>query len=372
MQQADVVVVGAGIIGASCAFRLAQKGLRVVILEAASMVAAGSTGRSAAGVRVQFSDATNILLSWHSILEYQQMPAASYRPQGYLLMFNAGQWVAHQPALELQRQLGVPVHELTLEQAQAVISFDAQGLAGYTHGPQDGVVDPNGITLYYLEQARQLGARLYLDSPLLAAERGADTWYIRTPSGIWETPLIINATGAWAGQVGQRAGLEIPVEPARRMIFCTAPLAWPHVYPLTVDMNSGFYLRSEGERILFGRSNLADQGWNEGMDWDWLEPTLAVGLERFPWLADTALDRRASWWGYYEVTPDHNPILGWMPGTQGWINACGFSGHGVQQAAAVGRLVAAEALGEAFEIPFDRLRYQRFDQPNPDNERLIV
>ena len=104
----------------------------------------------------------------------------------------------------------------------------------------------------------------------------------------------------------------------------------------------------------------ADAGWREGMNWDWLGPTLELALERFPWLQTAALDRRASWWGYYELTPDQEPVIGHMPGAEGWINACGFSGHGVMQAAAVARVVAQMATGAEPFIDVTPFRYERF------------
>ncbi|HEU4742646.1 MAG TPA: FAD-dependent oxidoreductase [Meiothermus sp.] len=379
---ADVLVVGAGIVGVSCAYRLAERGLKVRVLEAAAAPAMGSTGKSAAGVRVQFSEPTNILLSWRSIQEYRQMPEAAYRPVGYLFLVPESEWPEHRKAVELQRSLEVPVEELGLEDAQHIVEFDPEGLAGATLGPADGVVDPHGITMEYLRRARALGgalhppavaAQLHLETELLRATRRGQVWNVETSRGTFEAPFILNAAGAWAGEVGKRAGLEIPVQPARRLVFATAPTAWKHSYPLTIDLSSGFWFRSEGERIIFGKSNLAEVGFSEGMDWAWLEPTLEAGLARFPWLAKTALDRKASWWGYYEVTPDHNPILGRMPGVEGWVNACGFSGHGVQQAATVGRLMAEEITeGRASTLNIDSLRYERFSSRARVAERNIV
>ncbi|MER3480806.1 MAG: FAD-dependent oxidoreductase [Meiothermus sp.] len=370
---ADVLVVGAGIIGASCAYRLAERGLRVRILEAAPAPAMGSTGRSAAGVRVQFTEPTNILLSWRSIQEYRQMPEAAYRPVGYLFLVPQSEWPEHHRAVLLQRSLEVPVEVLSLEDAQRIVEFDPEGLAGATFGPADGVVDPHGITMEYLRRARALGAQLHLETELLQATHRGQVWQVETSRGAFQARFVLNAAGAWAGEVGKRAGLEIPVRPARRLVFATAPTPQKHTYPLTIDLSSGFWLRSEGDRVIFGKSNPADVGFSQGMDWAWLEPTLEAGLGRFPWLSRTALDGKASWWGYYEVTPDHNPILGWMPGLEGWANACGFSGHGVQQAAAVGRLIAEEITqGRASTLDIGPLRYERFSRQARVAERNIV
>lgn len=368
----DLLVVGAGIVGAATAFRAAEAGLKVAVLEMQASPAMGSTGRSAAGVRVQFSEAVNVMLSWESIREYRDFAElygeeSGYDPLGYLLLAPEERWPAHLEAFELQRRLGVPIERLSPADAAGIVPFDPAGIAGATYGPADGVVDPHSITLAYLRMARSLGAELLVDTPLLAAGHAAGAWDVSTPAGKLSAPAVVNAAGAWAGRVAGQAGLTVPVEPVRRIIYATAPLPAPAPrYPLTVDLASGFYLRSEGRRVIFGRSNEAEPlGFSEGVDWAWLEPTLEAGLARFPWLAETALDRRASWWGYYEVTPDHHPILGRMPGAEGWLNAAGFSGHGVQQAAMVGRLMVEEIVhGRAVSLDIDPLRYERFLTPD--------
>lgn len=378
---ADVLVVGAGIIGAAVSFRLAEQGLRVVTLDVSSSPATGSTGRSAAGARVQFSSKPNILLSLASIYEYRAFPdlygeESGYRAIGYLLLVPPSAWEQHLVSQRLQASLGAPVDVLTPREAQEIIEFDAKDLAGATFGPIDGIVDPHQITLAYLRMARDRGMQLRLDTEFLSARLSGDTWKVKTSKGALDVPMIVNAAGPWAGEVASRAGLAVPVKPSKRMIFASAPLSWQHSYPLTIDLSTGFYLRSEGSRVLFGRSNPAQpDGFHDGMDWDWLDPAILAGMQRFPWLEKVSLDRRASWWGYYEVTPDHNPIIGRMPGCESWLNACGFSGHGVQQAAATGTVVAEEVtLGRAVSIDIDELRISRFTS-GPSNgvtERYIV
>ncbi|WP_019586608.1 NAD(P)/FAD-dependent oxidoreductase [Deinococcus apachensis] len=355
----DVVVIGAGIIGAACAWRLAERGLRVRVLEQGSPTG-GSTGKSAAGVRAQFATDSNILLSKRSIEEYAAMPASGYRPAGYLMLVPQGQWEAHLTGVERQHAHGVPTEVLTPAQAQRHASFETNGLGGCTFGPTDGFVDPHGLTFEYVRLAREAGACFSLNTPVTAITREGDRWRVTTPTGEVEAPQVLNAAGAWSGEVAALAGLEVPVGPARRMVFTTGPLNLLRPLPMVFDLESGVWLRSEGERLILGRADEADVGWREGMNWAWLEPTLDRALERFPWLETASLDRRASWWGYYEVTPDHQPVVGRMPGVDGWLNACGFSGHGVMQAAAVARVIAQEALGEAPFIDISPLRYERF------------
>lgn len=375
----DVLVIGAGIVGAAVAFRLAERGLQVGVLEAASVPAAQATAKSAAGVRVQFSEAVNVRLSWASIQEYRDFEKAfgissGYRPIGYLFLVPRGMEAAYEAALTVQRAEGAPAERLDLEEAARRVAFDPEGLAFATWGPADGVIDPHAVAHAYLAAARSREAVLYTETPLLEARRERGGWRVRTPRGTFAAGVVVNAAGAWAGEVARRAGFELPVAPVRRMVFMTGPLPEALGLPLTVDVATGFYLRGEGERVLFGRSNPDEPpGFREGMDWGWLEPTLEAGLSRFPWLERAGLDHRASWWGYYAVTPDHNPILGWMPGVEGWVNAVGFSGHGVQQAAAVGRVLSEEVVdGRARTIDIDPLRYERMERGRKVQEQNIV
>lgn len=375
----DVVVIGAGIIGSACAHHLTAAGVEVTVLERAPEPAAGSTGLSVAGVRVQFSDEVNVRLSWTSIQEYRAFADrygvdAGYRPIGYLFLVPEAAWPAHLDGVAVQRRVGAPVEVVDLLEAQARVAFAADGIAGATFGPADGVVDPHSVTHAFLQRARDGGARVWLDSPVRRAERRGGRWRVEVPGRVVEADHVVNAAGPWAGEVARSAGLEVPVAPVRRMVFVTAPLRDAGVLPLTVDVATGFYLRSEADRVLFGRSRPDEPpGFTTGIDWAWFEQVLGAGVGRFPWLADVGIDMRASWWGYYEVTPDHNPILGRMPEASGWVNACGFSGHGVQQAPAVGRVIAEEIVtGRATTIDIDALRIDRFTRGRGHAERHII
>ncbi|GAA6762369.1 MULTISPECIES: NAD(P)/FAD-dependent oxidoreductase [Thermus] len=368
----EAMVVGAGIVGAACAYRLAEAGLRVLVLEKEATFAQGSTGRSAGGVRVQFSEPLNVLLSYHSILEYREVEEAHYRPIGYLFLVPEGLKEVQEEALRTQEALGVPVRRLSLPEAQELVPFWEEGLAFATYGPLDGVIDPHGMTGFYLREARRLGAEVRFGEAVLSAKREGGVWWVETPKGRYEAPYLLLCTGAWTGEVGRRLGLDLPVYPVRRMVYATAPLGHAPLYPLTIDLATGFYFRPEGERLLLGRSNPDEPpGFREGVDWAWLGPTLEAGLSRFPFLESLALDRRASWFGYYEMTPDANPLLG--PVEEGLWVAAGFSGHGVQQAAMVGRLMAEEVVyGRARSLDLSPFRPQRFREGRLLRERGIV
>ena len=364
----DVVVIGAGAIGASTAHHLAAAGHRVTVLEALDGPAAGSTGRSFASIRGQWADGLNIEMSWRSIQTFRDFPDrhgidVGYRPSGYLLLVSQELWDAQLRAVELQRAHGVPVDVLDLDAAQAITPFRTEGLGGTTWGPADGVVDPHLATSAYLELARNDGATVRFRHAVDAIDAHDDgSWTVHTGDLSVRAQHVVNAAGGWAGEVATIAGLDVPVVHSRRNVYSSAPGGFAGTLPMTVDFTSGFYLRSEGTRLLFGgaRPDEAD-GYRTDVDWPWMEQLLEFGAHRFPWLADVPLDRSGCWAGTYENTPDHHGILGAVAAAPTWVNACGFSGHGMMQAPEIGRLAAEQiTIGAIESIDVTPLRIERF------------
>lgn len=364
----DVVVIGSGIIGASCAWHLASRRVRVVVLESEASPAMGSTGKSAAGVRVQFTTEANIHLSMQSVPFYRGFEERfgtdiGYRPIGYLLLATEDRWARHLESVELQRSLGAPVEILSPEEGLRYVPFEVEGLAGATYGPWDGVIDPHMATHALVGMARGEGADFRFNAPVTGIDRaGQGGWLVETSAGSVACDYVVNAAGAWSGEIGAMAGLDVPVGPKRIQLFVSAPIEDTRTYPLTVDLASGAYLRSEGDRVILGLDKLDQElGFSEGMDWDWMEHVLLTGVERFPWWDDLGIDRKKSWWGYYEVSPDHSPIIGVHPGTDTWIDACGFSGHGIMHAPAAGLAVSElVADGRGHTLDLEPFRHDRF------------
>jgi sarcosine oxidase, subunit beta len=364
----DVVVVGAGVVGASCAYHLARAGLRVVVAEAFGGPAEGSTGRSFASIRGQWADSLNIEMSWRSIRAFRSFPDdhgidVGYRPTGYLLLVPPAAWEAQLAAVELQREHGVPVDVLDVAAAARITPLAPDGIAGATWGPADGVVDPHLATGGYLTLARAAGAQVLFRHPVSAIAGGdAGGWSVAAGGRTIRARYVVNAAGGWAGQVAALAGLTVPVVHSRRNIYATAPGALAASPPMTIDLGTGVYVRSEGPRLLFGAAR-PDQpdGYDVSVDWPWMESVLALAVDRFPWLADLPLDRDACWAGTYENSPDHHGILGADPAAATWVNACGFSGHGLMQAPEIGRLVAEQIdTGAITSLDTSALRLDRF------------
>jgi len=353
--------------GASAALQLAERDVEVVVLERESAPAMGSTGKSAAGVRVQFTTAANVGLSMASLPIFRAFEEVhgmgiGYRDIGYLLLVPTDRWANHLASVELQRALGAPVEVLSVEEAMAHVDFAPEGLAGATFGPWDGVVDPHMVTGAWVAQGRALGVGYRFGHPVTEIRREGDGWIVRAGDTLVSCASVVNAAGAWSGQVAALAGLHVPVLPKRIQIFLSAPRPGAASLPMTIDVGSGVYVRSEGDRLLFGLDNLSEGfGFTEGIDPEWLEHVLTTGVDRFPWWDEMGVDWKGSWWGYYGVTPDNSPVIGENPGAPGWIDVCGFSGHGIMHSPAAG-VAAAEILtqGAATTVDVSAFGHGRF------------
>lgn len=369
----DVAVIGAGVIGASCAYHLARRGLSVVVVEAFPGYAEGSTGLSFASIRAQWADDLNTELSWRSICAYRDFEKThgfdiGYQPNGYLLLIPAGHWEAQLESVALQRRHGVPVDALSVAQAQAITPFDGTGIAGATWGTADGQIDPHCAVGAYLNLSQRHGARTLFNFRVDAIEGGSGAdWKLIAGERVVEATYVVNAAGGWAGELASLAGLKVPVVHSRRNIYASAEGAMTKHVPMTIDVASGVYMRTEGNRLLFAGARPDEvDGYNTAVDWSWMEKLVGIAIERFPWLEDVPLDQKACWAGTYENTPDLTAIVGAHPDAATWVNACGFSGHGVMQAPEIGRLVAQEIIdGAVTGLDLTPLSIMRFDVAQP-------
>lgn len=379
-----VAVVGAGIVGAAVAWSLARRGARVTVLERAAAPATGSTGRSAAGLRHQFSLRANVRFSRYGAARFDAFERevgadAAFRRVGYLFLVPPGEEARWARDRAMQIEEGARVERWSLEDLADRAPYVAlEGVAEGSFGPEDGVLDPHAATLGYLQAARALGADVRLGHAVVGLDGRGGGWRVATSAGALEVDRVVNAAGPQAGAVAALAGARLPVVASRRDVFVTTPIAGLVLpTPLVIDAATGVWWRSEGERVLLGRSNPAEPaGEREGVDWRWFETTLEAALPRFPFLERARLDRRASWWGWYEVTPDHLPAIGEAPDAPGLWHAAGFSGHGVQHAPATGAAVAEGLLtgGDGgFDLtPFDPARFERSTSGAPGDEARVV
>lgn len=372
MEQADVVVVGCGVIGASVAYHLArrQSGLRVLVLEREKAPCTGSTPLSAGGIRQQFTTATNIELSKRSVRFYETMAQElechfEFEQHGYLFVTaDPATGARFRENVALQRSFEVPVDVLEpVEIASRWPHVRTDDLVCGTFCPTDGYADPYEATMgFYAATKRLGGVEFRFATPVARIEaQGERVSVVHTSHSQIETRWVVDCAGPWLREVGAMAGLELEAHPVRRCLWNTEP--FPQIakkIPLTIDMDTGFYTRSESGGLMLGLAN-ADEppGFNFVLDDDWLPVVIEKALHRIPCLEQAGINR--GWAGHYSTTPDHLPILGEVPWLRGFVSAGGFSGHGFMHAPATGQLVAEIICdGGAHSIDISSLSIERF------------
>ena len=356
-ERADVVVIGGGVMGAAALRYLAELGCPQPLLLERETLASGSTGHCAGGVRTLFSDELNVRIGLESIRRLQRFEEEvgeqlDLRLDGYLFLLDDPAALERFEA-DLARHAsgGIDARVLTPEEARELVpQLAVDDLCGAAFNGVAGVVTPDLVVQGCARRAARLGARVWQSCPVqrIVVESGRVAG-VETARGRVDTGCVVLTAGVWSRELAATAGLDLPVEPERRFMHVTgvAP-GFPERLPLTIDFSTSFYFHREGEGILFG-------GREQSLDE--LAPQAA---RRLPALAE--LEVRHSIWGYYELSPDRNALIGAAAEPAGLLYATGFSGHGFQQGLVVGEHLAQLALGleRTFDLSqFDAERFAR-------------
>jgi sarcosine oxidase subunit beta len=363
-KSADVVVVGGGALGASTAFHLRRLGVDDVALLERDTLASGSTSKSAGGIRAQFADELNIRISLRSLDEFERFEELTgvdiaFRQHGYLFLLDEPEDVAtFRTALALQSSLGVPSRELTVAEAAALVpQLDLDGVLAATYCPRDGYASPEAVVQGY---ATASGATVLQSCPVTGIDvRDGRIHGVETARGSIATDTVVCCAGMWSRAVGALAGVELPVEgEARSMWFTPDDGGLPAELPLTIDFTTGFYFHREGPGLAFGGRERA------------LEDVAEAAAGRLPVLAE--LPVQTSWWGWYDVSPDWNALVGESADVSRFLYATGFSGHGFQQAPAVGEHVAELVAGRSPTLDLSAFAADRFAHGAARPETFVV
>ena len=379
---ADVVIIGGGIIGASVAFHLSERGCTdVLVVERETEPGLGSTGKATGGVRAQFATAINIRMSRYSIdfftrFEEATGHACGYEPAGYLFVATSE---AHLDYLkrtrERQRAEGLTNVELVgaEEIARRVPGLRTDDVAGGSFCQTDGFIAPLKVLGGFMARAAEHGVRVWTETEVTGIDvRGGRVACVETSRGRIETRVVVNASGAWAAGTARLAGVEIPVVPLRRQLVSVQPRApLPTGLPMVIDMSDGFHFRPESRDIAASGAtpgvlmawpdDAETPGFKTDFDPAFTEKVFRRARERAPFLADATVNASRCRAGLYEVTPDHHAIIGESREVGGLFFANGFSGHGVMHSPATGRLVSELILdGRASLIDASALAAERF------------
>lgn len=352
METAEVVIIGGGIVGSSIAYHLTASGCRdVLVIERESAQGKGSTGKSMGGVRAQFSTPVNIQMSLYSIPFYASFEErlghpCGYRPQGYLFCATSQ---AHMDYLRAnyEKQIALGLKDVRLisagEIAGAFPQLRADDIIGGSFCATDGFVDPYSAMIGFMSSATDHGAKLWKNTSVTEIRKDRHgVAAVETTRGSIATRKLVNCAGAWAAGIAKMVDIDLPVEPLRRMLVPTEPFdAFPHTAPMIIDMSNGFHFRPEGRGFLLAWNDPEETpGYKSDFETAFIEKILTRAADRVPIFENLAVNPKRAWAGLYEMTPDHHPILGPVPGVPGFFLANGFSGHGVMHAPATGKILA--------------------------------
>ncbi len=380
METADVVIAGGGIAGCALAYQLAKRKVDVVLLERETL-GSQSTGKCAGGVRQQFSMEANVRLQRMSVQmlrEFEQETGhpADFRQIGYLFVLTQPQQVEDfRHNMEMWHRVGVTEARWVdaTEAGRMVPVLNVEDVLGCTFCPSDGIASPADVTAGYAAAARRLGARLKEGVEVTGIDVAAGRVQgVRTSGGDIATRLMFNCAGAWSASIGRMAGLEIPVLPYRRHIAVTGTFpAVPRTTPMTIDFQTSLYFHPEGDGVLIGMTDRSEQpGFGTDVNWEFLAKMFEQAAWRAPALAGAGV--KTAWSGLYEITPDHQAILGPIGELEGFWCAAGFSGHGFMQAPAAALLVTQLLMDHRSDIDITSFAFDRFARGGLVAEKNVI
>ena len=368
---ADVIIVGGGVMGASTAFYLSERGVpETILLDKEELFGQGATGRCAGGVRYQFATEVNIRLSLESLPILEQFKGnfgqtIDYKQVGYLFLLTDPDSVKQfQENVKLQHSLGVETEWLSGDEVRLRFPMmNLEDVIAATNHAKDGVVDPNGVVMGYINSSRRLGAKAFNNIEVIdiQIESGRVTG-VQTNEGFISSPVVVNAAGPWAGVVGKMAGILIPIQPLRRQWLTTTPLPdLPENFPFMIDFSQSLYFHPEGEGLLTGMSNPDEKiGFDQSIDPDWELTHIQSAIERFPMLEQAGLSSHIA--GLYELTSDAHPIIS-STSIEGFYVVAGFSGHGFMHGPAAGKCITEIILdGNSSTVDVSMLDLDRFKE----------
>jgi sarcosine oxidase subunit beta len=366
-ETADIVIIGAGIVGCSIAYHLAAQGPPKVIVVEKDLICSGSTGKSAGGIRQQFATEVNVRLSVESLQMFQRMKDElgidpEFRQVGYLFMATT------EKELDLFRRQAdflqghrVPARMVSPDDIHRIVPYvRLDDIIGGAYCSTDGYAAPYEITMGYASAARRRGVTIHEQRAATGILKDGDRIAgVETSRGPIHASIVVNAAGAEGGLVGTMADVDVPVKPYRRQIFVTGPLPeFGQEPPLTIDYHRNWYFRGEMGGCLFSGPRDDESTFDTNVDWEHLAESVAKAVARVPVLEQAEIKR--GWAGSYDLSPDNNAILGAVPELPGFYLATGHSGHGFMHGPATGKLMAELILTGKTSIDISALSLDRF------------
>lgn len=376
----DAVIIGGGILGVSTAYELVKAGMKNVCVLEKHYLASGSTGRCGGGFRQQWSTESNTSLAMDSVTRLEGLEEElGYRTEffqgGYLILAHSEEEEKQFARnVEMQRRMGLKVDMVDPDEAVKIVPFlNREQIRKATWCPKDGHINPFLLTQGYANAARRLGAQIHLWTNVVGIMKKSDIFFVMTESGnTYQTPLLFNCAGGFSRSIGSMLNVEIPVDPYRHEILVTEPVErlWN---PMVISFSVGLYARQEmSGGIVMGMGDPNEPvGTYVGSSMHFMYEMSRRFTRLFPKLDKLRIVRQ--WAGLYEMTADAQPILGPVDEVDNFIQACGFSGHGLMLAPAVSQLLADMAVkGKKSEV-IDSLSVKRlYNMKDVVKEKSVV
>ncbi|HVW69887.1 MAG TPA: FAD-dependent oxidoreductase [Steroidobacteraceae bacterium] len=358
---ARVVVIGGGVVGCSVLYHLARAGWRDVVLLERSELTAGSTWHAAGGMHTLNGDPNVAALQDYTIKLYREIESESgvscgiHQPGCLYLAVTEHELEFFRAEHTKARHLGMALDFITLDEARRLNPLiETSDYRAAMFDPNDGYVDPSGVTNAYAQAARNRGAEIYKHTPVTQVTRSPEgDWVVQTPKGTLRCEYIVNAAGLWAREVGRLIGGELPILPMEHQYIITNDV--PELatlgaeIPAAVDFDGAAYLRQERQGLLLGTYEQNCRHWalngtpqDFGVellpsDLERIAEPLSVVMDRMPALGRAGIKRIVN--GAMVFTPDGNPIIGPLPGAPTAFVAAGVMA-GFSQGGGVGLAVA--------------------------------
>ena len=382
---AEVVVIGAGIMGLSIAYHLARLGVRDVTVVDKSYLCGGASGRNGGGVRAQWSTEANVRLMQESIRMCRDFANEFkinvwLRQGGYLFVArDEAKRRALEVSSKLQRECGLDTRMLSPREAQKIVpELSLDNVVAATFNPDDGVVFPWPFVWGFAQAATKLGVEVSTFTEVAGIDlRGQDIEAVRLRNikdgkeNTVCTRKVVNAAGAWSPEIAKLVGVALPNKPHRHEICSTEPLK-PWLKPLVADLGNGLYFSQSTRGEIVG--GISQERVPGGIDQNSSHAFLGLYAKALvaacPILGKVKVLRQ--WSGCYDVTPDSNPIVGGVDDVAHFYQASGFMGHGFMMAPVMGKLIAEHIVGGT-ELPmFERWSLRRFKEGRLLSEGMIL